>query len=398
MFRDPVIIICLVLIFLPFVLMAIDAAYSSRVNRRRVQDAAPRRTVAPAAPPRRTVAPAAPPRPTPPPPPKPYKPTSLCMLGKKYAPGLNIQPFTLTEKLDGVRCIAVKANGAVAFYTRSGNVIPGLLELQAALTAHPLPSFVLDGELLDDCFGSTRAARFKHTNALIRSLQREPREACGLTFHAFDALTAAEYGKRCCNRPYRERRAFLDAQFADTPHVKPIPVLYTGVDESVIQPLFERIVAQGGEGLMLNLNHAPYEFRRSGSILKIKPEKSLECPIIGFNPGEGRFTGTLGSLIVDYMGAPVGVSAGLSDADRAHIWGNRSALLGSQIKVRYAEESHDAEGTVSLRFPVFAGFVGGDKTPAAASVTTDPIHDPSIPTFTPDEFVAYVCSLPEFHA
>ena len=60
--------------------------------------------------------------------------------------------------------------------------------------------------------------------------------------------------------------------------------------------------------------------------------------------------------------------------------------------MRYAEESHDAEGTPSLRFPVFAGFVGGDKTPAAASVTADPIHDPSIPTFTPDEFVALIRS------
>lgn len=61
-------------------------------------------------------------------------------------------PVRVEPKLDGLRCIAVKHNGEVSMFTRSGSVIdtPGIQEIKRALENSPWDNFVLDGELLDE--------------------------------------------------------------------------------------------------------------------------------------------------------------------------------------------------------------------------------------------------------
>jgi len=52
-----------------------------------------------------------------------------------------------------------------------------------------------------------------------------------------------------------------------------------------------------------------------------------------------------------YKGNPVGVGSGLSDADRAAIWAD--AYIGRVATIQYFEETNDADGKLSIRFPVF---------------------------------------------
>lgn len=61
-------------------------------------------------------------------------------------------PVRVEPKLDGLRCIAVKHNGEVSMFTRSGSEIdtPGIQEIKRALENAPWDNFVLDGELLDE--------------------------------------------------------------------------------------------------------------------------------------------------------------------------------------------------------------------------------------------------------
>lgn len=61
-------------------------------------------------------------------------------------------PVRVEPKLDGLRCIAIKRNGAVTMFARSGSEIdtPGVQEIKRALENSPWDNFVLDGELLDD--------------------------------------------------------------------------------------------------------------------------------------------------------------------------------------------------------------------------------------------------------
>jgi len=59
-------------------------------------------------------------------------------------------PVRVEPKLDGLRCIAVKQNGDVTFYTRNGTVLdtPGLANIKITLEAANFDNVVLDGEML----------------------------------------------------------------------------------------------------------------------------------------------------------------------------------------------------------------------------------------------------------
>jgi DNA ligase-1 len=104
---------------------------------------------------------------------------------------------------------------------------------------------------------------------------------------------------------------------------------------------------------MVNLNHAPYEFKRTKNLLKVKVMQDVDLKIIGFEEGSGRLAKTLGRINVDYKGNTLGVGSGFSDAQREWLWAHRAYLIGRVITVQYFEETEDADGKKSLRFPVF---------------------------------------------
>ena len=83
----------------------------------------------------------------------------------------------------------------------------------------------------------------------------------------------------------------LNDFFLDNPDILGIglvPVLMEATDVyndlEAICLLFDEQVALGEEGLMLNLD-TPYECKRHNGLLKIKPTKSADLEIIGFEPG-----------------------------------------------------------------------------------------------------------------
>ena len=68
--------------------------------------------------------------------------------------------------------------------------------------------------------------------------------------------------------------------------------------------------------------------------------------------GTGKYSGNLGSFLVDYQGVNVQVGSGLSDKLRNKIWSNKEKFVGQMIEVRYQEVTPDG----SLRFPTFVCF------------------------------------------
>ena len=61
----------------------------------------------------------------------------------------------------------------------------------------------------------------------------------------------------------------------------------------------------------------------------------------------------LGAFIVEYKNNVVNVGSGFSKLQREEFWKNKEMFIGSIIKVQYFEESQNADGKYSLRFPVF---------------------------------------------
>ena len=104
---------------------------------------------------------------------------------------------------------------------------------------------------------------------------------------------------------------------------------------------------------MINMSDAPYEYKRSSSLLKVKQMQDCDLMILGFTEGDGALTGMLGALIVDYKGGELRVGSGFTLADRSAFWQCRDQLIGRVVSVQYFEETTDDTGKPSLRFPVF---------------------------------------------
>ena len=284
-----------------------------------------------------------------------------CMLAKKYfehADKVHGKAFTITEKLDGIRALASVKDGQAFILSRQGVRIDGLTEIEEDLLRLYRQlgerNFTLDGELLVDHRERLPSKeQYKQTTMIVR----KDGEKHGVTYHVFDCTEYLWNERSFYQLPYRSRRQFLRDWCFKQPekyaHIQLVPVLYSGTDENMILECLNIQRAQGGEGVMVNLNDAPYTFGRTADILKVKVMQDCDLQIVDVQEGAGKYAGTLGALIVDYKGTRVGVGTGLSDEDRAEFWQNRDKYIGRIATIQYFEETCDAKGIPSIRFPVY---------------------------------------------
>ena len=271
--------------------------------------------------------------------------------------------FAITTKIDGGRIIALKENGQVSFYTRAGQKYEGLVDLEQEL-AEAFPDGVcLDGEItLFDNTGIPSKEAYKQTMKITR--KDGPKH--GIKMLVFDAMYADEFKAQYCPRTWEERRTSLQRLFdrVQPAYFELLPVLYEGQDTSMITKLLDEAIANQEEGIMINIALAPYDFKRTNNLLKVKKMNTLDLEVVGYEEGSGRLTGTLGALHVRYKnGNIVKVGSGFSDRLRAELWRARGDYLGKIAEIQYFEETTNADGGISLRFPVFKDF-RTDKTEA----------------------------------
>lgn len=284
---------------------------------------------------------------------KGFIPQFEVMLADKYfdhADKIEGKDFSLTLKLDGIRTIVIKRGNKINLFSRQGQPIEGLLDIERELLKLSNRDFVLDGELLiSDTAGLPSKEQYKQTIKIVR----RDGEKFGITFRAFDYLEYEEFANQKGINPYINRRRVLESTFSGMRHTEILPTLYSGNDISQISLLLDKVRDDEEEGLMLNINDAPYEFKRTRNLLKVKVMENCDLMIIGFEEGQGRLSGTLGRLNVDYKGNILGVGSGFTDAQREWIWKNQDRLAGRVVSVSYFEETRNKDGNLSLRFPVF---------------------------------------------
>lgn len=282
-------------------------------------------------------------------------PEFRCMLANKYfehPDAVSGKHFYLTEKLDGIRCLAVVQEDCVRLFSRQGIPIEGLAEIEDDLACVYMTAkeCVLDGELLvTDRSGIPSKEQYKRTTMIVR----KDGDKRGITYNVFDVLDVDAFLHRQCDMPYYQRRQKLEAYVRGCDHIKVLPILYHGKDTEMIAHHLNIQRGLGHEGVMINLAMEPYQFTRTNALLKVKVMQDCDLEIIGVQEGQGRFEGTLGALIVDYKGNPVGVGSGLSDEIRAMIWSDPAKYIGRVATIQYFEMTKDKDGKESLRFPVF---------------------------------------------
>lgn len=310
---------------------------------------------------------------------KNFIPTVGCMLGTNIAdiPAHKIKwPCIVTEKLDGIRRILIKENGVCRFFSRSGHEDTGLVDIMAEASYLP-DNRVYDGELL-------ALGTFKDSVALrqaTNSLASTKGVKHGLTFNIFDMMPLEDFYNGTSEDNALVRKFLLGATLMDDSiqnlgleewpkyiaaygvhknlqFIRPVPILGFVKNMAEVEPIVAEIWARGGEGVMLNCAEAPYELKRTKSLLKVKHTKQYILKVVDLIEGTGKFEDMLGSLVVDYNGNKLGVGSGLSDAQRIEIWENPERYIGKFIEIDTFGESTNQQGTKSLNCPIFKRFVG----------------------------------------
>ena len=293
--------------------------------------------------------------------------TFSCMLAQKYfekPEKLQGKTFAITTKLDGFRLIALKdTSGNVKFYSRVGQLIEGLVEIEEELKNYFPNNFALDGELtISNYFEMPSKDAYKAASKIIRLKGDTPKT--GLTYRVFDCMTADEFTSQKCSKTYDERRAILDtfADRVDLKHIDVLHVLYRGDDTAKVTEWLDKITAANGEGCMVNICTAEYHWSRSWDIMKVKKFNSLDLEVVDVEEGSGRLAGTLGAIHVRYKdGNIVKVGSGFSDEERKLFWNSPDLIINKIVEIKYFEESSNADGTLSLRFPVWCSNIRIDK-------------------------------------
>ena len=287
-------------------------------------------------------------------------PTFNVQLAQKYfekPEKLEGKYFAITTKIDGGRIIAIRENDQVSFFTRAGQKYEGLVDLEKEMLETFPDGTVLDGEIT---ILNNKGIPSKEAYKQAMKITRADGEKHGLKMIIFDAMHIKEWKTQKSTHDYTERRLGLEGLFNYPPrgtshtYFELLPILYQGEDTSKVLEFLDEAIANQEEGIMINICDAFYDFGRTWNLMKVKKMNTLDLEVIGYEEGSGRLAGTLGALLVRYKnGNTVKVGSGFSDELRRLIWTNPKDMIGKIIEVQFFEETTNADGGISLRFPVF---------------------------------------------
>ncbi|MGE0100143.1 MAG: DNA ligase [Hydrogenophaga sp.] len=251
-------------------------------------------------------------------------PAPALLLAGIYRPGVALDAYWLSEKYDGLRA---RWDGR-RLVTRGGETIAAPAWFTAGWP--PIP---LDGELW--------AGRGRFEEALSTVRRQTPDEAAWrrIRFMVFDLPEHPG--------PFSKRIAAYHGvvQQVDQPWVQAVKQERVASHADLMTRL-DRMVKDGGEGLMLHRGDAPYRAVRDDTLLKVKTHEDAEARVIAHLPGKGRHQGRLGALLVETPGGiRFRLGTGFSDAQR-----ERPPSVGNWVTYRF-------RGVSAAGVPRFASFL-----------------------------------------
>lgn len=217
------------------------------------------------------------------------------LLAEVWNQSIDPTGWWMSEKYDGVRGYW----DGRRLWSRKGNLFHAPDYFLAELPR----DIALDGELW------LGYGKFEETTSIVRSEVPDDRWK-RIHFMVFDAPKA--------EGAFEKRMQFLRATVpADNRFIR-IVTQERCPGTTQLLAARDRVVRQGGEGLMLRQPESLYEPRRSPTLLKVKPYDDAEATVTGYQPGQGKFAGQLGALRVRTSdGREFSIGSGLSEAERA---------------------------------------------------------------------------------
>jgi bifunctional non-homologous end joining protein LigD len=211
---------------------------------------------------------------------------------------LTDEPFSdpawvFERKLDGVRCLAFRENGAVRLVSRTGRNMNGSYpELVEALERERCDDFIADGEVVAFDGAITSFARLQGRMQL-NDPGAARRTGIAVFLYVFDLLR--HDGEDLRGLPLRERKARLRGALSFHG-----PVRFTPHRNERGEELFREACKKGLEGVIAKRADSPYRSGgRSRDWLKLKCHFEQELVIGGFTAPKGSRT-EFGALLVGY--------------------------------------------------------------------------------------------------
>ena len=230
-------------------------------------------------------------------------------LAKVYRDNVDLKEYWVSEKLDGVRAWW----DGEALYSRRGNRFNA-----PAAFVEGFPGVALDGELW------MGRGTFERLSGTVRRQPTREDAWCGVRYMVFDL---PDHPGTFDQRLARLRKLLGATETSSIRLVEQFRV----ADNAELMAMLNRIVASGGEGLMLRKGDSYYRRGRSNDLLKLKIHQDAEAVVVAHLPGQGKYTGMLGSLLVEMPdGSRFRLGTGFSDETR-----RRPPPVGTTVTYRY---------------------------------------------------------------
>ncbi|MFB9134132.1 DNA ligase [Vibrio olivae] len=246
------------------------------------------------------------------------------MQASEFHNELDISAYWLSEKLDGIRVLW----DGQQLRTRSGRTLnPPKWFIKS------LPHTVVDGELW--------AGRGQFHLVQQTVLDAKPVDSAWqqIRFMAFDLPELQQ--------PFEQRYKALTQLVSHTSSSFLEAVEQRSISsESQLMAELDSIASQNGEGLMLRRFDRLYQSGRSDTLIKLKKHQDTEAIVVGYKPGQGKYEGMMGSLLVRLPnGIQFYLGSGFSDRLR-----RQPPQLGQSVTFRY-------NGYTQNGIPKFARFI-----------------------------------------
>lgn len=262
------------------------------------------------------------------------------------------------EKYDGVRVIAFISGEDVKFYTRAFNEIPNQYLKKIADECLILiknsglrGEWFFDGELTD-------SNRKSVSGKVTQMLKGKPSESIGddLFYNIFDLEDGDTLKRGRGIIPFDVRRSTLEGVFM-TYKTSSITLAdsFLTTEKEDIYAYYNKIVSEGGEGVILKNPDHVYECKRSKNWIKLKEVNDCDLIITGWYPGEGKREGFIGGFYCEDLSGTVKVKvgAGFTDQDLKDLSDNPDSQIGKVCAIQYNVIINDKNDNWSLFLPRF---------------------------------------------
>jgi DNA ligase-1 len=201
---------------------------------------------------------------------------------------------------------------------------------------------------------------------VTQMMKGSPKESIGddLLFNIFDVEPTKTIKDGKGITVYTQRRELLEQFFKDKSfeNIK-IAQKWEAKTKDELMPIYEQIVANGGEGVIMKDPTHFYECKRSKSWIKFKEVQDCDLVVTGWYPGEGKREGFIGGFTcMDSSGEyQVKVGSGFTEQDLIELSKNPNDIIGKIVAIQYNVPIEDKNGNKSLFLPRFIE-VRNDKT------------------------------------